>query len=51
MILNTNKNGIVKYADTVFSSVEVFSKRVDLQNKGLLAAIAGFLFNFSVTVF
>ena len=51
MIQNTNKNGIVKHADIIFSSVENFSKRSDLQNKGLLAAIAGFLFNFSVSVF
>ena len=51
MIQNTNKNGIVKHADIVFSSVEAFSLRTDLQNKGLLAAVASFLFNFSVSIF
>lgn len=51
MIQNTNKNGIVKHADIVFSSLENFSKRGELQNKNLLAAVAGFLFNFSVSLF
>ena len=51
MIQNTNKNGIVKHADIVFSSVENFSARSELQNKGLLAAVASFLFNFSVSLF
>lgn len=51
MIQNTNKNGIVKCIDILFNSVENFSKRTDLKNKNLLSAIAGFMFNFSVTVF
>ena len=51
MIQNTNKNGITKHADIIFSSVEVFSKRKELKNKGLLSAIAGFLFNFSVSIY
>ena len=51
MIQNTNKNGIVKHADIIFSSVDNFSQKTELKNKGLLAAVASFLFNFSVSVF
>lgn len=51
MIQNTNKNGIVKCGDMLFNSIENFSKRSELKNKNLLAAVAGFMFNFSVTVF
>lgn len=51
MIQNTNKNGIVKCGDLLFNSIDNFSKRVELKNKNLLTAVAGFLFNFSVTVF
>lgn len=51
MIQNTNKNGIVKCGDLLFSAIDKFSKKSELKNKSLLAAVAGFLFNFSVTVF
>ena len=51
MIQNTNKNGVLKHAGIVFSAVSNFSKKKELQNKNLLAAIAGFLFNFSVTIY
>ncbi len=52
MIQNTNKNGIIKCGDLLFSAIDKFSKKSELKNKSfLLAAVAGFLFNFSVTVF
>ena len=51
MIQNTNKNGIIKHAGIVFGSVSNFSKKKQLQNKNLLGAVAGFLFNFSVAIY
>lgn len=51
MIQNTNKNGVVKHARILFDSILKFSERTELQSKGLLGAVAGFLFNFSVTVY
>lgn len=50
MIQNTNKNGLIKHGDIVFSSVENFSNKRQVTNKNLEAAIAGFLFNYSVIV-
>lgn len=49
MLQNTNKNGILKHADIIFSSVLNFSQKKELQNKNLLAAIAGFIYNLSIS--
>jgi hypothetical protein len=49
MLQNTNKNGILKHADIIFSSVLNFSQKKELQNKNLLAAISGFIYNLSIS--
>jgi hypothetical protein len=51
MVQNANKNGVIRYAETIFQTLEQFSKKGNLKNKGLLTAIAGFLFNFSATIY
>ncbi len=51
MIQNSNKGGMIQHVAIVFNSVFNFSKRKDLQNKNLLATIAGFLYNYSITFY
>jgi len=48
LIQNTNKGGMLRHADMVFSSLLVISKRENLQNANFLAAVAAFLYNFSI---
>lgn len=51
MIQNSNKGGMIQHVGIVFSSVFNFSKRKELKNKNLLGAIAGFLYNYSISFY
>jgi hypothetical protein len=39
---------MLRHADMVFSSLLVISKRTNLKNANYLAAVAAFLYNFSI---
>ena len=51
MIQHSNKGGMIQHVGIVFSSVFNFSKRKELQNKNLLAAVAAFLYNYSISFY
>ena len=48
LIQNTNKGGMLRHADIVFSSMLSISKRTNLTNSNYLASTASFLYNFSI---
>ena len=51
LIQNTNKGGMLRYADITFSSMLNLSKRDNLKNANFLAAVAAFLYNFSIACY
>ena len=48
LIQNTNKGGMLRHADIVFTSLINISKRTNLKNASYLSAIASFIYNFSI---